>query len=254
MNAHPSPLSGGGRGNSAPPPGASARPQRPGCGWLPAFLAAGLLAGAASAPAADGLAPLPLKLPAPTIKGTPPDQPLKGPHIEPLDLNKVRAPFLAPAGARNLALNKTATCSDPKPRNGEPALVIDGSKEPMDDDVLELHKGVQYVQVDLGAPCVIHAVVLWLDHRYYQIIHDVVVQTAEDAAFTKNVRTLFNNDRDNSAKLGEGADKEYFETNQGRLVDAKGVQARYVRCYSQGSSESGLNCYTEIEVWGLPGQ
>ena len=199
-----------------------------------------------------GLAPLPLELPAPTIKGTPPDNPAKGPNIEPLDLLKVRPPFLAPVGVQNVALKKKVTVSDPKPRNGEPAQLTDGSKEANDDDVLELHKGVQWVQVDLEAPQQIHAIVIWLDHRYYQIIHDVVVQVADDATFTKNVRTLFNNDSDNSAQLGIGTDKEYWETKDGKLVDAKGTTARYVRCTTQGGSESGVNCYTEIEVWGLP--
>ena len=201
---------------------------------------------------AGNLAPLPLTLPAPTLKGTPPDNPIKGPNIEPLDLDKQRPPFLAPAGAQNVALHKKVTASDPKPGNGEPALVTDGSKEANDDDVLELHKGVQHVQIDLEAPCQIYAIVLWLDHRYYQIFHDVVVQAADDAAFTRNVRTLFNNDLDNSAGLGAGKDKEYWETKEGKLIDANGATARYVRCTTQGGTESGLNCFTEIEVYALP--
>jgi len=49
-----------------------------------------------------------------------------------------------------------------------------------------------------------------------------------------------------------GTDKEYFETYEGKLIDAKGVEARYVRCYSRGSTYSALNRYTEIEVWGIP--
>lgn len=200
---------------------------------------------------ASGLAPLPLELPAPTIKGTPPDNPAKGPNIETLDLLKVRPPFLAPAGVRNVASKKKVTVSDPKPRNGEPSMVTDGSKEANDDDVLELHKGVQWAQVDLEAPQQIHALVVWLDHRYYQLIHDVVVQVADDEGFTKNVRTVFNNDIDNSAKLGAGQDKEYWETKEGKLIDTKGATARFVRCTTNGGTESGVNCYTEIEVWGL---
>ena len=218
------------------------------------FVLTGLTAAEHAGQASGALAPLPLTLPAPTIKGTPPDNPPTGPHIEPLNLDQVRAPFLAPAGVKNVALNKKATASDAKPQSGEPVLVTDGSKEANDDDVLELHKGRQHVQIDLEAHFRIYAIVIWLDHRYYQIIRHVVVQVADDAGFTKNVRTLFNNDRENSNGLGTGTDKEYFETKEGRLIDAKGAPARYVRCTTQGGSESGLNCYTEIEVYALPVQ
>lgn len=231
--------------------------RQPARGPLLAACAAGCFfvidAGAAEdAKKASGtLVPLPLVLPAPTIKGTPPDNPAKGPNIEPLDLDKVRPPFLAPAGVLNVALKKKVTLSDPKPISGEASLFTDGSKEANDDDVLELHRGVQWAQVDLETPQQIHAIVIWLDHRYYQIIRDVVVQVADDAAFTKNVRTLFNNDLDNSTGLGAGKDKEYWETKEGRLIDAKGAGARFVRCTTRGGSESSVNGFTEIEVWGL---
>ena len=49
-----------------------------------------------------------------------------------------------------------------------------------------------------------------------------------------------------------GTDREYFETHEGRLINAKGVKARYLRFYSKGSTESALNEYTEIEVYGRP--
>lgn len=211
-----------------------------------------VLSSSPSARAADQLAPLPLTLPAPTIKGTPPDDPPKGPNIEPLELDKKRPPFMAPVGVKNVAAGKKVAASDPKPLSGEPPLVTDGDKEANDESVLDLHKGTQHVTVDLESSHRIHAILLWLDHRYYHIFHDVVVQVADDAAFTKNVRTLFNNDVDNSSQLGAGKDKEYFETSEGKLVDARGATARYVRCTTRGSSTSGLNGFTEIEVWGLP--
>jgi hypothetical protein len=78
------------------------------------------------------------------------------------------------------------------------------------------------------------------------------VQVADDADFTQNVRALYNNDYDNSAGLGVGNDKEYFENYEGRLIDAKGAKGRYVRLYSNGSTYSALNRYTEVEVYGLP--
>jgi len=73
---------------------------------------------------------------------------------------------------------------------------------------------------------------------------------ADDADFNVNVRTLFNNDHDNSAGLGIGKDKEYIETYMGKLVDAKGVKARYIRLYSNGSTGSDMNHYIEVEVFG----
>ena len=67
-----------------------------------------------------------------------------------------------------------------------------------------------------------------------------------------NVHTLFNNDDDNSVGLGAGNDKHYVETSEGKLVDAKGLRARYVRLYSNGNFSNDLNHYTEVEVFGKP--
>jgi hypothetical protein len=63
---------------------------------------------------------------------------------------------------------------------------------------------------------------------------------------------VFNNDLDNSAGLGVGKDLHYIETNEGKLIDAKGVKARYVRLYSNGNSGNDLNHYIEVEVYGKP--
>jgi hypothetical protein len=62
---------------------------------------------------------------------------------------------------------------------------------------------------------------------------------------------LFNNDIENVAGLGIGSDKQYFETQQGKLIPAtNGLRARYLRFYSRGSTSSAFNCYQEIEVYG----
>jgi hypothetical protein len=66
------------------------------------------------------------------------------------------------------------------------------------------------------------------------------------------VRTLYNNDHDNSSGLGVGREAEYYETFEGRLVEARGARARYVRLQSSGSSADEMNRYTEVEVYGLP--
>ncbi len=77
-------------------------------------------------------------------------------------------------------------------------------------------------------------------------------QITDDDAFTQNVRTLFNNDHDDSSGLGAGKDMSYVETAEGKLVDAKGHRARYVRLYSSGSNANELNHYVEVEVFGRP--
>lgn len=210
-------------------------------------LAAGLAGNAVSA--AD-LEPLPLKLPIPAFMGTPTDMPL-GDHIEkPSD--KPRPPFLAPKGVQNLAFKKKVTSSDKSPITGTLDLVTDGDKESNDNSFVELHRRTQWVQIDLERRARIYAIVVWHAHNTFQVYHDVIVQVSDDPDFTQNVITVYNNDYDNSSGLGVGTDKEYFETYEGRLMDAKGVEGRYVRAYSRGSTYSALNRYTEIEVWGLP--
>lgn len=201
------------------------------------------------ASAADALAPLPVKPPGPTLKGTPSDLP-SGPNVEPPP-EKPKPAFMAPQGVINVAAGKKVT-SSVKPFTGTLAQVTDGKKEPDDDQVVEMRKGKQWFQVDLGEAARIYAIVVWHDHRFLQVFRDVIVQVADDPDFTQNVQTIYNNDVDNSAGLGIGTDKEYFETYQGRTFDAKGVVSRYVRCYSAGSSLSALNVCQEIEVYALP--
>lgn len=217
-----------------------------------AVLAGAVLMAGARAQAADAdLVPLPLKLPAATLKGTPEDLP-KGPNIEPIS-EKLRPAFLAPRGTRNVALNKKVNGSDRNPIAGELAQITDGSKEAFDGEVVELRHGVQWVQIDLGEVCDIYAVVVWHDHRVLQVYRSVVVQAADDPDFIENVTVLFNNDTENAAGLGIGFDRQYFETLQGKLIEVKEpLQTRYLRFYSRGNNMSKLNCYQEIEVYGQP--
>ena len=78
------------------------------------------------------------------------------------------------------------------------------------------------------------------------------MQVADDSDFTERVRTVFNNDTDNSSGLGVGANREYIETYEGRLIDAKGARGRYVRCYSNGNTSNEENHYVEVAVYGKP--
>jgi hypothetical protein len=193
--------------------------------------------------------PLALQLPAPTLKGTPEDLPA-GPNIEPLS-DKPRPAFLVPKGVKNVAAGKTVT-SSVKPFTGEPSQLTDGKKEAFDYDSVEMKKGSQWVQVDLGESFAIYAIAVWHDHRYIQVMHDVIVLVSDDPEFKTGVTTLFNNDMDNSSALGVGTDREYFETHAGKIIDGKGVKARYVRGYTKGGTLSALNCWQEIEVYALP--
>lgn len=201
---------------------------------------------------ADTMAPLPIKLPAAAFIGTPSDTPVP-PNVE-KPSGKPRPPFLAPAGVSNVALGKPVTSSATNVPPEKLAKITDGQKESSDQNTVLLRRGVQWVQIDLQSPEQIYAIVVWHAFDAPKVYHGVVVQVADDASFTKNVRTLFNNDRDNGDGLGAGTDREYFESNEGRLIDAKGTIARYVRLYSRGSTETRLNEYTEVEVYGRPPQ
>jgi hypothetical protein len=106
--------------------------------------------------------------------------------------------------------------------------------------------------IDLGAPHEIFAILFWHFHKTPRVYLDVVVQLADDEPFKTNVRTVFNDDHDNTSGLGAGKDMNYVETAEGKLVDAKGSRARYVRLYSKGSNANELNHYVEVEVFGRP--
>lgn len=204
-----------------------------------------LLAGGAVA--AQGLLPVPLRLPKPLFEGTPEN--LKAPNLE-RPLGKPRPAFLAPAGTVNVAAGKLVSSSDEDPVIGDLDMIVDGEKAGTDGTYVELKEGRQHVTIDLEAPHTLYAVVVWHFLKQPRVYHDVVVQVADDPDFLTNVRTLFNNDHDNTSGLGVGGHKNYVNTAEGKLVDAGGVVARYVRLYSNGSTASPANHYVEVEVWG----
>jgi hypothetical protein len=207
-----------------------------------------------SATGQAGLVPLPLTLPKPVFRGTPKNIPPGTTVAKPT--GKRREVPDVPPGVSNVARGKPVTSSDPEPIIGELKLVTDGDKEAREGTHIELGPKVQWVQIDLEAPQRIYAILVWHYHGQAVVYRDVVVQVADDADFISNVRTLFNNDQDNSAGLRIGRDREYFETYEGKLIDArtdgKPIVARYVRLYSNGSTDSDMNRYTEVEVYGSP--
>ena len=195
------------------------------------------------------LVPLDIKLPKAMFVGTPQD--VRVPNLKKL-LGYDRPPFYAPAGTKNVALGKPVTSTDEHPIIGEIEIITDGDKEAADGSYVELGPFKQHVTIDLGAEYNIYAVLFWHYHKQPRVYFDVTVQVADDPDFITNVRTLFNNDSDNSSGLGIGKDMHYTETNEGKLIDAKGVRGRYVRLYSNGNSSNELNHYIEVEVFGKP--
>ncbi len=203
--------------------------------------------GGTTTPAAEKLVPLDIKLPRAMFVGTP--KPARVPNLE-KPLGKDRAPFLAPPGVTNVASGKPVTSTDPEPIIGDIEMITDGDKEAADGSYVELGPMKQSVTIDLGAEYEIYAILFWHYHKEGLVYFDVVVQVADDPDFITNVNTLFNNDDDNSSGLGKGDDMHYVETNEGKLVDAKGVQGRYVRLHSNGNNANEYNHYIEVEVFG----
>ena len=202
--------------------------------------------------AKDGdLVPLKVELPKPLFTGTPKIPP-PGLNINKSELGKRRGDFLVPKGVELLSKEKPVKMSDENPIIGDDKVVTDGSKEGTDGNWVELAPGLQWVQIDLGAPAEIYAVGVCHYLAAPRVYRDVVVQVANDPDFIDNVRTLFNNDGDNSAGLGLGKDFEYFESDEGKIIDGKGEKARYVRLYSKGNTDDTQNHYIEAEVYGKP--
>ena len=191
---------------------------------------------------------LKLKLPKPMFIGTPTN--LRSPNLEVIT-GKSRAPFYVPKGTVLLSLKKPVTSSDSQPVIGELDMITDGEKAGGDGYFVELGPGSQWVQIDLGAPHPLSAILVWHYHSQARVYRDVVVQLSDDASFKTGVTTVFNNDHDNSSKIAQGKDKEYIEVAEGRLFDPKGAKGRYVRLYSKGNTTNDLNHYVEVEVYGL---
>ncbi len=204
--------------------------------------------------AADpGMVEIEPELPRPMFVGTP--VPAEVDHLEPpREEAGERPPLLAPEGTENVALGKPVTSSDPFPIIGELEMITNGVKDGSDGNFVELGPFEQHVTIDLEDMYEIYGIYVWHYHQEARIYFDVVVKTADDPDFTENVNILFNNDLDNNHGLGAGEDLRYIETFEGKLIDAKGVQGRYVRLYSNGNNVNDLNHYIEVEVYGKPVQ
>ena len=107
-------------------------------------------------------------------------------------------------------------------------------KEGGDGYFVELAPGKQWIMIDLKQASTIYAIVVWHRHRGKVEVayRDVVIEVGKDEDFIE-CKKVFNNDHNNSSGLGKGKQKVYREDNQGKLIDCKGVQGRYVRLWSK---------------------
>ena len=200
-------------------------------------------------PDEDAGVQLKLELPEPYFGGTPLDyfgSNLEEPNYKP------RPPFHVPSGVVNVAEGKPVTSSVPEPEFGEFGFLVDGDKSYKDGSLLGIDRGLQWIQIDFGAACDLYALALWHFHQGDRVYFDVMIQVADDAEFTSNVRTIFNNDHDNTSGLGTGADEEYIESYKSKFLDLKGIHARSIRFYSKGNTTDDFNHYVEAEVFGKP--
>ena len=200
----------------------------------------------APAAMAEDMEAIKIELPEAFFGGTPIDY--WGPNLEPEDF-KDRPDFMAPKGTSIISKDKAVTASG-APTVGELKQLTDGDKDYAKTSLVELPEGLQWVQVDLEKSSEAYAVLVWKFHEGKRVYFDLVAQISDDPEFKEGVTTVYNNDFDNSAGLGVGEDKEYIESNKGRLIDAKGAKGRYVRVYGKGSTANDFNHFIEIEVWG----
>ncbi len=206
-----------------------------------------LLVGLASAALAGTT--LTTEIPPELIEGTP--QAIPVPNLVPAPK---KAPTLSvPDGTVLLSKGKPVTGSDDFPIIGELDYITDGDKLGGEGYFVEIMDGPQWVQIDLEATAEIAAIWVWHFHSQARAYHDVVVQVSDDESFVDGVKTLYNNDYDNSAGMGKGNDRPYVETRFGLLIDAKKTKGRYVRLTSAGNTANDMNHYIEVEVYGKAG-
>jgi len=206
-----------------------------------------------------GEAPLFSPDPPPPPPGRPPNMRGRG-HARPV--------YFLPAGFENLALGRPVTTNVEKDAmlHAPLSVITDGNTQRKRENYFVglLNYGeTPYVQVDLGRISKIYCIGVW--HYFWGrlIYTDVIVQIADDEKFTKNVRTLFNNDHDNSAKLKnldrKPIDWHYGASRFGELIPKKkdlrpeGFYARFVRVYSDHTYYTEDEArFVEIMVWGKP--
>jgi len=194
-----------------------------------------------------GAHPPPRGNPPPLIEGTP--KPMNVPNL--IQVPEKAPTFLVPKGTVLLSKGKKVTSSDDNPIIGTLDLITDGDKQAGEGYFVELLDGTQWVQIDLEKSAAIHAICAWHFHSQRRAYHDVVIQISDDPEFKTGVTTVYNNDYDDSSKMGKGSDNPYVESRFGLIADGKGTKGRYVRLYSMGNTSNEMNHYIEVEVHGI---
>jgi len=189
-----------------------------------------------------------IEFPPEAFEGTPKVAVL--PNLVPLP--KEPPQCLVPPGTVLLSKGRKVTSSDKDPIIGSLGLITDGDKQAGDGYFVELVEGPQWIQIDMEKSAAIQAIGVWHYHsERYRAYRSVIIQISDDPQFKTGVATVYNNDYDNSAKLGKGADYPYVESRFGLIVDGKANKGRYVRLYSNGNTSNEMNHYIEVEVYGI---
>ena len=109
------------------------------------------------------LVPLPVTLPKQAFKWNVPSSRAGVPNLERRQVGP-RPDFLAPVGVTNVALNKPVTASMDPPIKGLLFEVVDGDKEATEEGLVDLGPGIKWVQIDLGSPQELWAILFWHFH------------------------------------------------------------------------------------------
>jgi hypothetical protein len=145
--------------------------------------------------------------------------------------------------AKNIILHRGVSSSNVT----DAIFATDGIKN--NDKFTQLDDGKQFIQYNLGQLYDIDKINLW--HIWGAKYKDVIVQASTSPTFDKDsTEIIYNNDKDNSSGLGTGENDEYTEI--GLSVSKNGLQAKYIRLYSNGSNLNASNHYSEVEVLVFP--
>ena len=197
--------------------------------------------------AAEKKVDLKIEYPEKLVKGT--EVPKSIPNLEKArPVGQAPALLKVPEGCKNLSEDKEVTSSDDDPSAGDLDMITDADSD--GSEYVQLKKGLQWVQINLEDSKNLYAAHVWHYHSQPRVYNDIIIQISDDPDFIEGVKTVFNNDHDNSSGLGKGADKNYIEEYYGKTFDLKGKKGQYVRFYSHGNSADKSNHYIEIQVFG----
>ncbi len=132
-----------------------------------------------------------------------------------------------------------------------PAFTTNGDLNTADYTFIE--GGARWIKIDLGAATTVGRIKLWHYFGDTRTYRDVIVQLSTTADFSSGVTTVFNNDVNNTAGQGAGAQAEYTETSAGKEITFSPLSARYIRLWSNGSTANGGNHYVEVQAFAGSG-